>query len=516
MVNYNIGRRARSKHSRVARDRDGLRDIEDRMSLRIRLTLFFTLFLAFVLTVAAVVVYGFTQRSILESVETRANQTYRDLFAAVQDNANPSFLSSWAQGLSSDGVYYVSYYIGQPTSIEDLRVLFQYVRPRGMGTFVATNAPNTILERLSSADFETLLETGSLVTRISAEGENELVVRAGRGTFQFGELTLNAPALLIVGLPVPTETLAQLRRNLVYTVLIAFVIFALGVYLLSSRVLLPLKRVTTAASRVSSQDLSQRVPVPKSRDEVGELSVTLNRMLDRLQESFDTQRRFTADASHELRTPVTVIAGHVNYLLRRTQPSPEQVESLTTVRNEAARMGKLVNDLLELARADAGFEVEREPLNLVEVIETVHREVAPVAKGAEVSVTSPQPLIEVAGDAARLKQVVLNLVQNALNAGSKHITISLLEEQGWARLEVLDDGPGIPKEAIPNLFDRFYRVDGARSTRGNGSGLGLAIVKWIVKQHSGEVTVESGLGEGTVFIVMLPLLGQPLEMHRAA
>ena len=213
---------------------------------------------------------------------------------------------------------------------------------------------------------------------------------------------------------------------------------------------------------------------------------------------------------------MTVIAGHVNYLLRRTSPSPEQTESLTTVRNEAARMAKLVNDLLELARADAGFKVEREPLNLVEVVETVHREVAPVAKGAEVSVTSPQPLIEVAGDAARLKQVVLNLVQNALNAGSKHITISLSEEQGHARLEVLDDGPGIPKDAIPNLFDRFYRVDGARSTRGNGSGLGLAIVKWIVKQHEGEVTVDSGLGEGTVFTVMLPLSDQPAEQVRAA
>ena len=111
------------------------------MSLRIRLTLFFTLFLAFVLTVAAAVVYGFTQRSILESVETRANQSYRDLFAAVQDNSAPTprFLRSWAQGLASDGIYYVTYFVGQPTSSEDLRVLFQYVRPRGMGTFVPTN-----------------------------------------------------------------------------------------------------------------------------------------------------------------------------------------------------------------------------------------------------------------------------------------------------------------------------------------------------------------------------------------
>ena len=486
------------------------------MSLRIRLTLFFTLFLAFVLTIAAAVVYGFTQRSIVESVETRANQTYRDLFSNVQDNFDLRvYESTWAQGLSNDGVYYVVFLRGQPESSEDFGLSFQFIRLRGADTFETTNAPNSILEKLSNADLRTLLDTGSLLTRITTENGRNLVVRAGRSTFQFSEGISTVSTLLIVGLPVPTDTLAQLRRNLIYTVLIAFVIFALGVYLLSQRVLLPLKKVTTAASRVSSQDLSQRVPVPQSHDEVGKLSVTLNRMLDRLQESFETQRRFTADASHELRTPVTVIAGHVNYLLRRTEPSPEQIESLTTVRNEAARMGKLVNDLLELARADAGFKVERQPFNLVEVVETVHREVAPVAKGAGVNVTLPQPLIEVEGDAARLKQVVLNLVQNALNAGSKHITISLLEEREWARLEVLDDGPGIPKESIPNLFDRFYRVDGARSTRGNGSGLGLAIVKWIVTQHGGEVTVESGLGEGTVFTVLLPLLDQAAERRAA-
>lgn len=119
---------------------------------------------------------------------------------------------------------------------------------------------------------------------------------------------------------------------------------------------------------------------------------------------------------------------------------------------------------------------------------------------------SPQPLLEVCGDPERLKQVVLNLVQNALNAGSSEVSASLLREGKWARLEVLDNGPGIPEAALPNLFERFYRVDSARRGRGNGSGLGLAIVKWIVEQHEGSVSVESKVGEGTVFTVLLPVL----------
>ena len=196
-------------------------------------------------------------------------------------------------------------------------------------------------------------------------------------------------------------------------------------------------------------------------------------MLDRLQETLETQRRFTADASHELRTPVTAISGHASYLLRRTRPTSEQVEPLEIIQSEALRMSKLVNDLLELARADAGLTVKREPMNLVETIEAVSKELAPVTRGATIEAFSPVPLLEVSGDAARLKQVVLNLVQNALNAGSSQVNVSLLKEGVWARLEVLDNGPGIPESALPNLFERFYRVDGARSTRGNGSGLGL-------------------------------------------
>src|SRR5690606_26611918 len=145
-------------------------------------------------------------------------------------------------------------------------------------------------------------------------------------------------------------------------------------------------------------------------------------------------------------------------------------------------------------------------MNLVEVVDLVKEEVSRLPTSAEVSVSTPQPLAEVMGDPERLKQVVLNLVLNAINAGSQRVTVSVAVEGELVRMEVLDGGSGMPEEALPHLFDRFYRVDGARSGRGNGSGLGLAIVRWIVQQHGGTVTVESRLGEGSVFTVMLPAL----------
>jgi signal transduction histidine kinase len=142
-------------------------------------------------------------------------------------------------------------------------------------------------------------------------------------------------------------------------------------------------------------------------------------------------------------------------------------------------------------------------MNLVEVLEAVRDELAPLGS-ATIKVDCATPLLEVDGDPARLKQVVLNLVQNALDAGARNVTLHLEKEGRDVRLEVLDDGPGIPADALPHVFERFYRVDGARSTRGNGSGLGLAIVRWIVQQHFGTVEVLSRSGEGTVFTVLLP------------
>ncbi|MEJ2667139.1 MAG: HAMP domain-containing sensor histidine kinase [Deinococcales bacterium] len=404
-----------------------------------------------------------------------------------------------------------------PDSPSGIRDGFPY-RPSGYPRPNPTD--DSLVALMGNPSLSDLLGKGHVSAVVSLPGGEQLTVLAELGSLYFPAQSRTFEAATFVGIPSSTvaHTLDQLARNLILTVLLAFLASGAGVWLLSSRALEPLKRVTAAAARVSGRDLSQRVPTPRSRDEMREMAVTINHMLDRLQESFETQRRFTADASHELRTPVTAIVGHANYLLRRTHPSPTQSDSLTVIRREAERMAKLVNDLLELARADAGFSIQLEPMNLIEVLEAVHMEVAPVAGDAVIELDSPTPVLEVLGDSGRLKQVVLNLLHNAVNAGAKHIFINVTRDKQELKLEVLDDGPGIPPDAIPHLFDRFYRVDGARTGRGNGSGLGLAIVRWIVQQHGGTVEVESKVGEGTVFTVTLPALNARLtdSVPRAA
>ena len=470
------------------------------MTLRLRLTIFYSAFIAIILSAMAVSVYLLTERSLSTSVEERARQALVDLSGGA--------ILTGLQKLPGDAYYQIVLLSDEgitPRSVQDIRDGFTYADPTRFRENPTDDLP---LDHLADRTVQALVDGESLAGYASLPTGERLRVLGELTAISFPSQGLTFTAAILVGVPTTgvETTLEQLAQDLGLAVVGAFLLFGLGVWWLSRQVLAPVQRVTKAAARVSSRDLSQRVPVPASQDEMRELAVAINHMLDRLQESFETQRRFTADASHELRTPVTAIVGHTNYLVRRTRPSPEQVDSLTVIRQEAERMAKLVNDLLELARADAGFSIDKEPMNLLEVVEAVRDELQPVAGQASIEVNCSKPLVEVEGDAGRLKQVVLNLVQNALNAGAQHVHIGLATVNREVRLEVLDDGPGIPQEAIAHLFDRFFRVDGARSTRGNGSGLGLAIVRWIVQQHEGTVEVASKPGEGSVFTVTLPLL----------
>ncbi|MDZ7704167.1 MAG: HAMP domain-containing sensor histidine kinase [Trueperaceae bacterium] len=486
------------------------------MSLRLRITLFFTLFLAVVLTLAATTVYALTQRSLVESVAERTAQALHDL--------GEKGYRDGARTLPGDAYYLISLSLTPPTDWSELRrgSVFDGFRYAGVSRSNPMGVdPERLFDNLGDDTYRELFRTGSAsaIVRFTDDLGNDRAayVRAVSTSIKVTRIdtsgtaptdsarTADFPVILLVGFPVATDTLTQLRTNLIRTVVVSFVVFALCVWLLSKRMIAPVKRLTQAAASVSGRELSRRVPVPKSHDEVRELAVTLNHMLDRLQESFETQRRFTADASHELRTPVTAIAGHASYLLRRTDPSDAQRDSLDVIKRETERMTRLVGDLLELARADAGFTVDLRPMDLVEVAEAVHMEIAPSAGNTRIDVVAARPKVMILGDASRLKQVLLNLVQNALNAGASTITIAIEEDPHTVRLRIRDNGPGIPPEALPHLFERFYRVDSARST--HGSGLGLAIVKWIVDQHQGRVEVASTPGAGTTFTVSLPALG---------
>ncbi len=468
------------------------------MTLRLRLAIFTSAFIAVILSAVAVSVYLLTERSLDTAVEERARQALTDLSEGA--------IATGLQRLPGDAYYQIVLVETAPEVPRDvagIRNGVDYTQPASVR---ANPTDDSLLGLLPDRALESLIAGDELAGHVTLANQERLRVLGALGTIAFPNQQVALTAVILVGLPTSSVelTLEQLARDLGLTVLLAFLAFAFGVWWLARQVLAPVQRVTQAASHVSGLDLARRVPVPATDDELRALAVSINNMLDRLQESFETQRRFTADASHELRTPVTAIVGHAQYLLRRTNPSVEQVDSLGVIQREGERMAKLVHDLLELARADAGFQVQREPMNLLEVLEAVRDDLGPLSVPARITVDCAQPLLEVEGDAARLKQVVLNLVQNALDAGARHVQLQLQRDGRDVRLEVLDDGAGIPAEALPHLFERFFRVDGARSTRGNGSGLGLAIVRWIVQQHGGSVEVRSRVGEGTVFTILLP------------
>ncbi len=298
--------------------------------------------------------------------------------------------------------------------------------------------------------------------------------------------------------------LETLQRALVVVALVGIAAAGFASYFAARSALSPITSVRDAAAGIGGRNLNLRVPEQGTRDEVDDLAKTLNAMLERLESSFETQRRFTADASHELRTPVTAIAGHASYLMRRTNPSEAQKESLEAITNLSVRLGRLIGDLLDLARADAGFGVELVATNLMSLAEDVHLEVVAIAGNTEIELLGDSSL-KAQLDPNRVRQVIRNLVQNALKAGSSKIVVEIAKEENLARVSVQDNGSGIATEHVGKLFDRFYRVDTSRDRAAGGSGLGLSIVKWIIEAHHGTIAVSSELGVGTRIDVRFPI-----------
>jgi signal transduction histidine kinase len=275
-------------------------------------------------------------------------------------------------------------------------------------------------------------------------------------------------------------------------------------WLVAGRALKPLKDVAGAADEIGrSRDFGRRLPKRRSRDEVALLSTSFNRMLDQLQDSFESQRRFVADASHELRTPLTTIQGNAG-LLAHGPPIAEPVRraAAADIAEETDRMGRLVDRLLTLARADSGLRLELAPVDLRRVVVDVGRQAAAVhpERKFEVEVVDAR----VAGDEDALRQLLWILVDNALRHARSTISIDLEIDSGWARLMVGDDGPGIDVEERERVFERFYRADRSRS--GQGAGLGLSIARWITDQHGGRIIADTSRAGGAGLYADLPLL----------
>jgi two-component system, OmpR family, sensor kinase len=300
------------------------------------------------------------------------------------------------------------------------------------------------------------------------------------------------------------NALRQLRLVLVVGGAAAILGSAVVGRLLAAQALRPIDAITRTALAISrADDLGKRISRVGPQDEVGRLATTFNIMLDRLEGLFRAQQRFIADISHELRTPLTTIRGNVD-LLRRMNNVDKP--SLDAMQAETERMTRMVGDLLLLAQADAGLPIRRERVELDTLMLEVFRQARLLADGIEVSIRE-EDQATILGDGDRIKQLMLNLVDNAIKYTSKggKVTLGLRRADGWAALTIADTGIGIPPQDLPHVFERFYRVDKARSRAAGGTGLGLSIVQWIAQAHGGRIDVQSELGKGTTFTVWLPL-----------
>ncbi len=303
---------------------------------------------------------------------------------------------------------------------------------------------------------------------------------------------------------VPQSNLSGVRGFLVISAVPTLIAALAASWLVAGRALKPLKDVAGAADDIGrTRDFSRRLARRPARDEVALLAASFNRMLEELQDAFESQRRFVADASHELRTPLTTIQGNAGLLASGPAISEETRRAAAAdIAAESARMARLVDRMLTLARADAGLSLELAPLALKRVVDEVGRQASAVHPGRDLDGATQE--VTVAGDEDAIRQLIWILLDNAFRHARSHVVMTLRSEGGWARLAVTDDGLGIAADERERVFERFYRADRART--GQGAGLGLSIARWIADQHHGRILAGATPDGGAAMYVDLPLL----------
>lgn len=305
--------------------------------------------------------------------------------------------------------------------------------------------------------------------------------------------------------------LAAMRHLALWLVAAGGSVLALGMaggWWVASRAIRPIDAISATALKIAGGDLSQRIDASDTDSELGRLAGVLNSTFARLEAAFSNQVRFTADASHELRTPVSVILSQTQTALSREREAVEYRDTIQACQRAAQRMRRLIESLLELARLDSGQDpMKQEPFDLGRVARESVELVRPLAAERHVELHCELPVIECMGDPERLAQVVTNLLSNAIHFNCEHgeVRVGVRADKEEACLSVSDTGTGIPSQDIPHLFERFYRVDKSRSRIQGKTGLGLAICKAIVEAHSGSIRVTSDGQSGSTFEVRLPL-----------
>lgn len=332
----------------------------------------------------------------------------------------------------------------------------------------------------------------------------------GAGDGQWREVVVAGPRGSRVLVGVDTSAVrARIESGVMTTsgaCLLALLVALAGGWFLVSRVLRPIERITQTAAGISEHNLSERIDVAHTESELGRLAATLNGTFEQLERAFVRQVRFTADASHELRTPLSVVIAHGELALRKDRRPEEYRDALAVMLRSARRMSDLVERLLMLSRGDADSSIAREPVALDRVLGDIARDLGPLAGERDIKLATDLEPVTVIGESGLLTAALTNIVSNAVryNRDGGRIDVLLKRRDGLAVVTISDTGAGIPAEAQAAVFERFYRVDTARSRAAGGSGLGLAIARQIIDGHAGTIALQSVVGSGTTVTIELP------------
>ncbi len=353
--------------------------------------------------------------------------------------------------------------------------------------------------------------------------EDLMPYRVNISSFNLGDKAIRLASLNTrfyrIRVAYPEDEITELIQNLfsIFLLLIPIVLLIsiFGGYFLAKQSLKPVDEITRTARKITATKLQERIHVINPRDEIGRLTETLNNMIGRLEASFEQVGQFSMDASHELRTPLTIMRGEIELALRETQTKESYKETLASLLEEVVRMASIIDGLILLAKADSGvIKLDKKPMRLDVLVNEIKEDAEVLAERKQIHISvSKLDETTVMGDEIRLRQLMLNLVDNAIKytqEGGK-VTLSLERHNGHANFIVDDTGIGIPEKDLKQIFNRFYRIDKSRSRIPDGLGLGLSISKWVVEVHGGKIFVESKIGVGSKFTVVLPVAAYPLQ-----
>jgi len=475
-------------------------------SVRVRLTLWYSLVLAFVLLLLAVFTYFLYWRSISQRTDAGlvelADAFVTTFHAELKDETGTDAVKNAAHvAMLEHRFRYTAIALFSPTR--------QFLESSLELPTIGPSREQIPANLFSSSDLE------SLVTEAASHRSALRSISGGRGGFRAFVRPLpaagqNFTLVVLQSLHPQQEMMEDIRNTFLGAIPVALILASIGGYFLARKSLAPVAAMASQARHMGAENLHDRLEVANQRDELGQLAISFNQLLERLEKSFELQRRFVADASHELRTPVAILRGETEVTLSKPDRAPEEYrETLAILRDESKRLAHIVEDLFTLTRADAGqYPLALRELYLDELASDVlhHARTLAMAKSITLS-SSIDPDLPLPADESLFRRLLFNLLDNGIKYTPEGGTVSLcckkLEQQYV--VSVTDTGPGIPREIQARIFERFFRADKTRSRDTGGAGLGLSIARWIAEAHHGRLELTRSDSSGSTFTLYLPI-----------